>query len=104
MKLLRSLGVSLALDDFGTGYSSLSYLRNLPIDTLKIDQSFLEGLDSEPNAMPLLKAIVVLAHSLNLCVVAEGVETERTAGGPAAGGMRPHPGLPDRRADIRPTV
>ena len=76
MRLLRSLGVSLALDDFGTGYSSLSYLRNLPIDTLKIDQSFLVGLQSEPNAMPLLKAIVVLAHSLNLCVVAEGVETE----------------------------
>jgi diguanylate cyclase (GGDEF)-like protein/PAS domain S-box-containing protein len=76
MRLLRSLGVSLALDDFGTGYSSLSYLRNLPIDTLKIDQSFLDGLDSAPNAMPLLKAIVVLAHSLNLCVVAEGVETE----------------------------
>ncbi len=76
MKLLRSLGVSLALDDFGTGYSSLSYLRNLPIDTLKIDQSFLEGLESAPNALPLLKAIVVLAHSLNLCVVAEGVETE----------------------------
>ncbi len=75
MRLLRALGVSLALDDFGTGYSSLSYLRNLPIDTLKIDQSFLEGLESAPNAMPLLKAIVVLAHSLNLCVVAEGVET-----------------------------
>jgi EAL domain-containing protein (putative c-di-GMP-specific phosphodiesterase class I) len=76
MKLLRALGVSLALDDFGTGYSSLSYLRNLPIDTLKIDQSFLEGLETAPNALPLLKAIVVLAHSLNLCVVAEGVETE----------------------------
>jgi diguanylate cyclase (GGDEF)-like protein len=76
IQFMRALGVSLALDDFGTGYSSLSYLRNLPIDTLKIDQSFLEGLESAPNAMPLLKAIVVLAHSLNLCVVAEGVETE----------------------------
>jgi EAL domain-containing protein (putative c-di-GMP-specific phosphodiesterase class I) len=76
MRLLRTLGVSLALDDFGTGYSSLSYLRNLPIDTLKIDQSFLEGLETAPNAVPLLKAIVVLAHSLKLCVVAEGVETD----------------------------
>jgi diguanylate cyclase (GGDEF)-like protein/PAS domain S-box-containing protein len=77
MKRLRSLGVCISIDDFGTGYSSLSYLRNLPIDTLKIDQSFLQEVESEPNTMPLLNAIVALAHSLNLCVIAEGVETER---------------------------
>jgi diguanylate cyclase (GGDEF)-like protein len=77
MRRLRSLGVGIAIDDFGTGYSSLSHLRNLPIDTIKIDQSFLVGLDTEPNAMPLLKTIVALAHSLGLRAVAEGVETER---------------------------
>lgn len=77
MAKLRALGTGLSIDDFGTGYSSLSYLRRFPIDTLKIDQSFLRELDSEPNTMPLVKAIVALAHSLRLCVVAEGVENER---------------------------
>jgi EAL domain-containing protein (putative c-di-GMP-specific phosphodiesterase class I) len=77
MERLRTLGVGLSIDDFGTGYSSLSYLRTLPIDTLKIDQSFLQEVDSVPNTMPLLRAIVALAHSLRLCVVAEGVEHER---------------------------
>ena len=76
MRRLRSLGVSLSIDDFGTGYSSLSYLRDLPIDTLKIDQTFLKDVDTDPNTLPLLNAIVALAHSLKLCVVAEGVETE----------------------------
>ena len=75
MKRLRSLGVGISIDDFGTGYSSLSYLRSLPIDTLKIDRSFLEEIDARTNTLPLLTAIVALAHSLNLCVVAEGVET-----------------------------
>jgi len=76
LERLRRLGVGISIDDFGTGYSSLSYLGSLPIDTLKIDQSFLEQVDSEPKKRQLVKAIVELAHGLKLCVVAEGVETE----------------------------
>ena len=74
MDRLRALGVSISIDDFGTGYSSLSYLRRLPVDTLKIDQSFLKELGSESNTIPLVQAIVTLAHGLGLTVVAEGVE------------------------------
>jgi diguanylate cyclase (GGDEF)-like protein/PAS domain S-box-containing protein len=76
LERLRRLGVGISIDDFGTGYSSLSYLGSLPIDTLKIDQSFLERVDSEAKKRQLVKAIVELAHGLKLKVVAEGVETE----------------------------
>jgi diguanylate cyclase (GGDEF)-like protein/PAS domain S-box-containing protein len=76
MERLRALGVSISIDDFGTGYSSLSYLRRLPIDTVKIDQSFLRELEEDPNTIPLVQAIVGLAHGLRLSVVAEGVENE----------------------------
>jgi predicted signal transduction protein with EAL and GGDEF domain len=64
MERLRALGVGISIDDFGTGYSSLSYLRRLPIDALKIDQSFLREIDREPNTIPLVKAIIALAHGL----------------------------------------
>ncbi len=77
MERLRALGVSISIDDFGTGYSSLSYLRRLPIDTLKIDQSFLQELESDETTLPLVKAIISVAHSLGLTVVAEGVENEK---------------------------
>ena len=72
---MKRLGVRLAVDDFGTGYSSLSYLQRFPIDILKIDRSFLSDIDAGPVESSLARAIVRLAHTLNLAAVAEGVET-----------------------------
>ena len=72
---LKSLGVGLSVDDFGTGYSSLSYLQRLPVDTLKIDQSFIASLGGEASAGPVLRAIVALGKALFMRVVAEGIET-----------------------------
>jgi diguanylate cyclase (GGDEF)-like protein len=72
---LKATGVELALDDFGTGYSSLSYLQTLPIDTIKIDQSFIANLNSRPTDHTILSAIIQLAHGLGMAVVSEGVET-----------------------------
>jgi diguanylate cyclase (GGDEF)-like protein/PAS domain S-box-containing protein len=74
---LRELGVRVAIDDFGTGYSSLSYLRGLAIDTVKIDKSFVDGIEHNVDDEVLTSTIVLMAHSLGLSVVAEGVETER---------------------------
>jgi EAL domain-containing protein (putative c-di-GMP-specific phosphodiesterase class I) len=72
---IRELGVRVAIDDFGTGYASLRYLARLPVDTLKVDQSFISMVTESPNDLAIVSGIIVLAHGLNLDVVAEGVET-----------------------------
>ncbi len=77
LKELRDMGIKVSLDDFGTGYSSLSYLKKLPIDTLKIDKSFVDDLNNEYGEEKITEAIISLVHKLDIEVIAEGVETEK---------------------------
>jgi EAL domain-containing protein (putative c-di-GMP-specific phosphodiesterase class I) len=79
LRALRAFGIGIALDDFGTGYCSLGYLAKLPVESLKIDRSFIQVMLDDPSITTLVSTIITLAHSMKLTVIAEGVELEEQA-------------------------
>jgi len=79
LRQLREMGISISIDDFGTGFSSLNYLRRLPLNTIKIDQTFIADIGKSSYGAEIVSTIISLAHNLDLKVIAEGVETEEQA-------------------------
>jgi EAL domain-containing protein (putative c-di-GMP-specific phosphodiesterase class I) len=75
LRRLKSMGVMIAMDDFGTGYSSMSYLQSFPFDKIKIDQSFIRQVETNPQSAAIVRAVIGLGHNLGMPVIAEGVET-----------------------------
>lgn len=73
----KNIGVNISLDDFGTGYSSLNYVNKLPIDKIKIDRSLIMNLEKDNKNMTIIKSIIRMGHSLNIKIIAEGIETEK---------------------------
>ncbi len=93
LQTLRAQGIRLAIDDYGTGYSSLSYLQDLPVDDLKLDQSFILRSTTDPRSAAIVRSTIGLTHSLDMHVIAEGVETADTLQQTDPGGVRHGPGL-----------
>ena len=97
---LKRLGVRLSIDDFGTGYSSLSYLKRFPVDAVKVDRAFVDGLGTDPHDSALVAAIVAMAAALDLEVTAEGVETQDQLAHLKRLGLSPGSGIPSGSLDV----
>ena len=96
LNALKSLGVRIAIDDFGTGYSSLAYLQQFPVDSLKIDRSFISGMGKSPEGDTLIHTLIQLGKALNLETLAEGIEEDRAADPAPGREVRRRAGLPLR--------
>ena len=96
LERLHALGVELSVDDYGTGFSSLAYLRDLPVNELKLDRAFLAAAADDDRAVAIIRSTIDLAHSLDLRIVAEGVETDANLAAHLRAGLRRRPGLPPR--------